>query len=173
MAGRPQTRKNRRKGRRLGPKTKQRALLKDALRKSAIEAPDMQAVPDEALQAVLDRTYSMLAFAMKKVDRLNGTELWRNTREGRVPNEWIRLEQDLRAEVAYISGRMIDLNIEGRKANAAELMASAIAPVLKRILSELELTDEQRKAAPRIVRQHLTLLEKPAEPLTSSEQEDS
>jgi hypothetical protein len=145
------------------PHRGQRRLLKDVLRATAANAEDQGTIdPVYALQVVLDRTYSWLTYAADRVERLDEKKLWRNTTGvGRIPHEWIRLERDLRAELAYLSARMLDLDIEDRKAQAAEIVATAIAPVLEGVLSDLKLTSKQRAQAKKVVANRLRLLEGP------------
>jgi len=121
--------------------------------------PEENIDPGNAMQFILDRATHMLTQAIIGVEDLKPDEVWVDTMVGRIPNEWIRLEEDLRKEVWMIAGKMINLNIDDRKARAAEIMASVMAPVLKGILDDLVLTEEQKERAPEIVQAHLNVLE--------------
>lgn len=139
-----------------------RKLLHNAKRITGMTAEQLEighVDPVDAIQQVLDRTYAQLVVASREADNVPSTELWRDTMVGRLPNEWVRLEEDLRTQVQQIAGKMLHLNIEDRKAHASELIAAAIAPVLSAIIKDLKLTPEQKKKAPEIVRGHLQLLE--------------
>jgi hypothetical protein len=125
-----------------------RKVRNEALTRGESE-PDIQ--PDDALQYVLDRAVHMLKNAIKGVESLKADEVWRDTQMGRIPNEWIRLEEDLRKEVSDHAGRMIALDIEGRCANAAEALSMVLAPVLDHILSDLGLTKAQKARTPAVV----------------------
>lgn len=115
--------------------------------------------PIDAIQQVLDRGYAELVVASREVDNLKADEIWRDTMVGRIPNEWIRLQEDLKREVSTVAGKMLHLDVESRKAGAAELMAGALAPVLGEIFKKLQLTEAQKAKAPDIVRHELQLLE--------------
>lgn len=115
--------------------------------------------PSEAMQLVLDRSVHMLRNAIQGVSDLKGDEIWRDTMVGRIPNEWIRLEEDLRKEVSQIAARMIDLDLEGRKVALTEAMAMVLVPVFDHIFKELKLTKAQKAKAPDVVRAGLQLLE--------------
>lgn len=138
----------------------QRKALKEA-RSLALTTgtPEENIDPGNAMQFILDRATHMLTQAILGVENLEADEVWVDTMVGRIPNEWIRLEEDLRKEVWMIAGKMINLNIDDRKARAAEIMASVMAPVLKAILEDLVLTPEQQERAPQIVQAHLQVLE--------------
>jgi N12 class adenine-specific DNA methylase len=155
-------------------KRAQRKLLGEAISKTIAEAPDQgRTDPVEALQIVLDRTYSWLVYVAKKTGELPEEDLWRKTKGvGKIPNEWVRLERDLRNELAYLSARMLDRDIETRWAQAAEIVATAIAPVLEGILSDLKLTKKQRARAKRVVQSHLQMIEGGARTLTEVDEED-
>lgn len=120
---------------------------------------EVDIAPEDAMQYTLDVATSMLKHAVEARATLRPDELWRDTMVGRIPNEWIRLEQDLRKEVYQIAGRMLQLDIDGRRANAAEAVAMLIAPVMDHIFKELHLTSKQKKAAPQAVHSGMKLLE--------------
>ena len=121
--------------------------------------PEENIDPGNAMQFILDRATHMLTQAIIGVEDLNPDEVWVDTMVGKIPNEWIRLEEDLRKEVWGIAGKMITLNIDDRKARAAEIMASILAPVLKGILDDLKLNATQQKRAPEVIEAHLKVLE--------------
>jgi hypothetical protein len=137
-----------------------RKLLREVNRVAAMEAVVERDVdPADALQDVLDAAVARLHVAMAHANELDEDEVFRDTMMGKIPNEWLRLEKDLRSEVAVLAGRMIGLNIAGRQANAAEALATAIAPVLSGVFDGLGLTAAQKRKAPELVREHLQLIE--------------
>jgi hypothetical protein len=146
-------------------KTKQRRNAnRKALRKARNLAlttgePEPDIEPEHAMQHILDRTLHMLRNTEKGVANLKPDEVWRDTMVGKIPNEWIRLEEDLRKEVAQVAGRMIALDIEGRRANAAEAIATLMAPVFEHVFGELGLTGKQKRLAPKAVHSGLKMLE--------------
>jgi hypothetical protein len=115
--------------------------------------------PTEAVQMVLDRAVAIHQYAAVKAEGLTQEQFWRETMMGRIPHEWVRFEADMRREVLNVAGRMLQLDIAGRQANAAEVLASTLAPVLEGIFSELKLTPEQREQAPALLRRELEALE--------------
>lgn len=115
--------------------------------------------PSYAMQFCLDRSVHMLRNAMEGVSDLKPDEVWRDTMVGRIPNEWIRLEEDLRKEVTALAARMIDLDLEGRRVALSEAMATILVPVFDHIFKELKLTKAQKEKAPDVVRAGLKMLE--------------
>lgn len=141
-------------------RNEQRKLLREARRITGMTAVDLGRIdPVDAIQGVLDRAYAQLVVASTEVDNLEASELWRDTMVGRVPNEWIRLETELRREVGNVARSMLQLDIDDRKAHAAELIAAAIAPVLEGVFKDLKLTDKQKLKAKESVATHLRVLE--------------
>jgi hypothetical protein len=115
--------------------------------------------PSEAMQYVLDRAVHMLRNAVAGVSDLQPDEVWVETMVGKIPNEWIRLEEDLRKEVTILAARMIDLDLEGRRVALSEAMATLLVPVFDAIFKDLKLTKAQKGRAPQAVRAGLALLE--------------
>lgn len=141
-------------------RNRQRKLLRDARERVMLEAvPAYGADPVEALQEVLEGALAQLRVARERSGKLTEQELWRDTMVGKIPNEWIRLEADLRQEVAHLAGRMIGLDIAGRNAAAAEAIAEVMVPLLDGIFADLRLTPKQRERAPEVVAGRLKLLE--------------
>lgn len=143
---------------------RKRNANRKALRKARNQAlvtgtPEPDINPEDAMQFILDRAVHMLKNAIKGVADLKPDEVWVDTMVGRIPNEWIRLEEDLRKEVHQIAGRMLQLNIDGRRADAAEAIAIVMAPVLETIFKELKLTAKQKARAPEAVGVGMRLLE--------------
>lgn len=137
-----------------------RKALRDARNLALLTGtPEENIDPHNAMQFILDRATHMLTNAIAGVENLQPDEVWRETMVGKIPNEWIRLEEDLRKEVWAIAGKMISLGIDDRKARAAEIMAQILAPVLAGILKDLALTPEQEERAPEVVEAHLKVLE--------------
>lgn len=139
-----------------------RKLLRAARERTGLTAAELdqgQVDPVHALEATLSRAYAEMTVASDEVDNLKSDEQWRDTMVGKLPNEWIRLEHELRKEVRIIAGKMMDLNIEDRKTRASELMAAAIAPVIGGILKDLKLTPQQKELAKEAVGAHLHVLE--------------
>lgn len=137
-----------------------RKMLRKA-RDLALVTGDVEANidPADAFQYVLDRAFHMLQNASEGVSDLKADEIWRDTMVGRIPNEWIRLETDLRQEVFALSSKMISLGIDDRKARASEIMAAVLAPVLKGILDDLQLNKTQQAKAQEVIGRHLRVLE--------------
>lgn len=141
-------------------RNEQRKLLREARAITGLTAEDLGRIdPVQAIQATLDRSYAQLVVAATEADNLPADELWRDTMVGRIPNEWIRLEGELRKEVQNIAGKMLQLDIDDRKAHAAELIAAAMAPVLEGVFKDLKLSDKQKARARESLGNHLRLLE--------------
>lgn len=141
-------------------KRRNRRLYRDAQRVTGLAAEELHNTdPVEAMQHVLDTSFAHLLYAGKRVSELTEDEFWRDTLAGRVPNEWFALEAGLRREVLEVTARMLHLGIEDRRARVAEVLAITLAPVLEQMITELRLTDAQRKQAPAIIGAALKQLE--------------
>ena len=148
-----------------GQPNRNRRLLRDAHERAMEAAPLAPHVdPVEALLEVLSRATARYRVCVAEVDKLeygigDGRQ-WRETpNQGLTPNEWIRLENDLREDIMHLAGRMVALGILDRHTPARQLVADALAPALIEMFAELSLTPEQRVLLPDVVRRALLPLE--------------
>lgn len=150
-------------------RTKQRKLLAEARERALTEhVPAYGIDPAEALQEILESALGQLRVARERSSKLDLSKAgagqdayWRDTMVGRIPNEWVRHEADLRAEVASLAGRMVGLDIAGRRAAAAEALAEAIAPALENVFKTLRLSAAQRDKARSALEAELQVIEAP------------
>lgn len=86
--------------------------------------------PIDVLQEVIDGAVADLRFAQEQVDRLGVDEVFRQTAQGTVPNEWIRLRDVYRDEVERVANNLVRNGIAERivniKAAEAALMVQAV-----------------------------------------------
>jgi hypothetical protein len=75
-------------------------------------------------------------------------------------NIWVRTRQLALERLAKFSKMALDAGVNERRVQIAEGMAQMLAPVLKAIFDDLQLSAAQKKKAPGILRQHLLELER-------------
>jgi hypothetical protein len=116
-------------------------------------AAPIDANPVDTLQEVLDGYTQDLRFTQKMVDILDEDDLWRITYQrdldgalvetGRMPNEWIRLRDDYRQQLAALAGSMIARGIAEKAVNVraaqAALMATMVTEAMKRAGADAEM----------------------------------
>lgn len=74
-------------------------------------------------------------------------------------NMWIRERQLATERLAKYSKMAIDVGIEERLVRVAEQVGDQLAHAMEKVMVGLNLTDEQRKIAPALIRTHLAVLE--------------
>lgn len=72
---------------------------------------------------------------------------------------WIRTRQHCVDRLAKFCKMALDANVDERRVRLAENHGEDLARLLKGLLSDLKLTEAQRKEAPALVEKHLLLLE--------------
>jgi hypothetical protein len=107
-------------------------------------AARLDATPVDAIQEILDGYVADLRLAQKMVDGLDELELWRITYQrdldgelvetGRMPNEWIRLRDDYRQELATLATRMVSQGIAEKAVNVRAAQAALMATMVKEAL---------------------------------------
>lgn len=137
--------------------------------------------PHEALLQCVRITAGEVAYSSMKVEQLSEEEAIGHPESERVHEEldregdvhtlvetsraavelniWIRVRQDSVASLAKYSKMALDAGIAERAVRIAEQHGDALAKVLSGVFEDLQLTDEQRAAAPQILRHHLMQLE--------------
>lgn len=78
--------------------------------------------------------------------------------EAAEPNVWLRLYQQERTHLVKVCESAIRCGIEERRVRLAEAQGALVAQVIKAILADLQLTDEQLAKVPEIVPRHLRAL---------------
>lgn len=74
------------------------------------------------------------------------------------PNIWLRLYQQERAHLVKVCSEAIRAGIEERKVRMAEQHGALVAQVIRAILADLQLTQEQQERVPEVVPRHLRAL---------------
>jgi hypothetical protein len=74
-------------------------------------------------------------------------------------NIWVRARGQAMDRLAKYSKMALDAGVNERRVRVAENYAGILAPVLRNVFEELELTEEQRERAPEILRKYLTAVE--------------
>lgn len=75
-----------------------------------------------------------LRFTQKMVDKLAEDDMWRDTMVGRIPNEWIRLRDDYRQQVAALAGSMVARGIAEKAVNVRAAQHALMATMIKEAL---------------------------------------
>jgi hypothetical protein len=99
--------------------------------------------PIAALQEVLDGAVQDLRYAQGKVDQLTGPELWRDTLTGKIPNEWIRLRNELRVEVERCANNMVRNGIAERAVAIGEARMVLVIGAIREAALEVGFDDDQ------------------------------
>lgn len=73
-------------------------------------------------------------------------------------NVWVKWWQQERAQLAKVAKMALDAGVEERRVKLAEQQGALLADVIRRILSDLELTPEQQQKVPTVVPRHLRLV---------------
>lgn len=121
---------------------------------------DFTVDPVTALQEVLDGAVADLRASQARVNDLEESVLWRDTMVGKIPNEWIRIRNDLRNEVERIANNMVRNGIADRAVQVSEAMAAMLVPVFTEMMLQLDLTPEQKALVPSVIEGALLPLER-------------
>lgn len=92
-----------------------------------------------------------------KTQSKTGGQDWGET-EAAVPNVWLKLYNDERAHLVRVCSEAIRAGIEERRVRLAEQQGELVAQVIRRILGDLDLTDEQQARVPDVAARHLRAL---------------
>lgn len=165
MAGHSKVAKSTGKRKRSTRKKSNKALMRDLRSRANLEALDLntdrfrEISPETALQECLDRAFAYLRFYASEADKLPADKIWRDTIAGRIPHEAIRAEKDMRAEVAYLAGRALDIGLETRKVQLGERAADMLTDFIESVMEEVGLNAEQRRKLGPAIRHHLPVVE--------------
>lgn len=76
-------------------------------------------------------------------------------------NIWIRVRHECMDRLSRYSKMALDAGVEERLVRAAEGMAALLLPAIEGFLTDLQLTPEQARRAPALLKKHLSPLEAP------------
>jgi hypothetical protein len=118
----------------------------------------------DALQYLLDRTQSLLEWAVSQTDELEPDEFWLIARDAQGNRVWsphykFILESELRDQLMDIASKMEGLDIAARRTALAEAQAALIQRFMKLVLDKLELTSTQRELLGPAMREALPLIQ--------------
>lgn len=126
--------------------------------------------PIDALMWCIRLTAGEVEFCTTQMEVLEQSEWLDYTIAGKQLNVWAKERQNAVDRLARFSHTAISLGIAERAVRVAEMYGHSISKLLRGILEDLELNDDQLARAPHIVRKHLILLEG-SRPLTDAERE--
>lgn len=110
-------------------------------------AKRLDVTSQEALQETLDGMVQDLRFTQRQCDALEMGEgegkYWRDTMVGKIPNEWIRLRNDLRQQVAHLSLSLEAKGIAERGVRVKEAQAVLMAGMVRTAAERAGLTPQQ------------------------------
>lgn len=115
--------------------------------------------PLDALIWCIKLTAGEVEFCTKQLEILRKEEWLEHTLVGKQIHVWAKERQKAVDRLAKFSKDALALGIAERAVRLAEQYGSSLAKYTKGLLDDLELTPEQQKKAPLIVRKHLALLE--------------
>lgn len=116
-------------------------------------AQRLDASPVDVIQETLDGLVLDLRLAQRMVDSLEEPELWRDTMVGRIPNEWIRLRDDYRAQAAALAGSMVARGIAEKAVNVRAAQAALMATMVKEAMRRAGLPQEAIRSVGEELRQ--------------------
>jgi hypothetical protein len=120
------------------------AARKEVERKRS--ATHLHADPVEVLQELLDGAVADLRYAQSKVDALPDDEAFRQTVQGVVPNEWIRLRDHYRDELERMTNNMVRAGIADRAVRVTEAKAALMVAAVRDAALDAGLSGEQVRA---------------------------
>jgi hypothetical protein len=120
--------------------------------------------PAEALQWLLNRITDQLKHAAHQADSLAENELEVMGPFGPVPNVWIRLEKDLRGELASLGVNLERVGLAERLVNIKEAQATLLINALTAAAEEAGIPRSKLRTLGPAFRRHLTLLQGGASP---------
>jgi hypothetical protein len=107
---------------------------------------------------IADLEQAALVWGKSKTEDVGASEFTgQNVTEQAAPNVWLELYQKERAHLVVVCKAAISAGIEERRVKLAEQHGALLADVLRSVFAdpELGMSDEQRRAAPHVVRRHL------------------
>lgn len=115
--------------------------------------------PLDALIWCIRITAGEVQFCTEMMESLEKEEWLEYTMIGKQLHVWAKERQKAVDRLAKMSKDALGLGIAERAVRLAEQYGSTIAKLLKGVMADLDLTDEQKKLAPVVVRKHLQLIE--------------
>lgn len=115
--------------------------------------------PLDALLACIRIRYGEVVWLTDEIAKLDEEDWIHDTIMGKQVHMWVRERHAAMNDLARFSQMAISLGIAERAVKLAETYGEMLARLIQGILSDLNLSDEQRAKAPSIVRKHLILLD--------------
>jgi hypothetical protein len=115
--------------------------------------------PLDGLMWCIRLTAGEVQFCTEQIENLDKKHWTENTIAGKQLNMWAKERQSAVDRLAKFCKDALALGIAERSVRIAEQYGSSLARYTKGLLDDLQLTEEQMKRAPVIVRKHLMLLE--------------
>lgn len=134
-------------------------LAREEAQRNAFAAEPLGIDPGAALQLTLDRAVSMLTFAGAKADALNEDEITVHTAFGPVDHQWIRLERELRQEVAGIAARMVQIGIAEHHLRLKEAQATLLLQAILAAARDAGIPRDKVKRLGPALRTHLEVVQ--------------
>jgi hypothetical protein len=115
--------------------------------------------PRHALMRCVEIAAGELEYIQKRMEDTIGVgEEMQLTMFGEVLKPWIRERRNAVDRLAALSSMALKANVDEREVSAKENIAKTLAVFAEGIMAGLQLTAEQRAAAPRVVREQLLLM---------------
>jgi hypothetical protein len=134
-------------------------LASAAKKKAILMGAPKEINPLDALIWCIKLTAGEVEFCTQQLEILKQEEWLEHTLVGKQIHVWARERQKAVDRLAKFSKDALALGIAERAVRLAEQYGNSIARYTKGLLDDLQLTPDQQKLAPVIVRKHLALLE--------------
>lgn len=111
---------------------------------------------------------SPLGAILTEINRTAGHVTWLGMKVREAPSDnmlltdyrsWLQLYQQERRHLVRTAGEAVKLGLAEREVQVMEAQITLVAHALERVLGRLELSPEQRAAAPRLLREELLAIE--------------
>lgn len=134
-------------------------LANAAKKQAVLMGAPVEINPLDALIWCIKLTAGEVEFCTQQLEILGKEEWLEHTLVGKQIHVWAKERQKAVDRLAKFSKDALALGIAERAVRLAEQYGSSLAKYTKGLLDDLDLTAEQQKKAPLIVRKHLALLE--------------
>lgn len=117
--------------------------------------------PAQALVEEVRRAAGVVMYLEWKLQQMGDTDqidLVQLTAEGSRPRAFIQVYREERAHLARVAKLALDAGVAERQVRLAEDQGRLLAQVIRAILNDLNLDEDQQSEAPAIVRKHLMAL---------------
>lgn len=143
-------------------KTARRLLLREMREMATVDVLNrdfMQVSPEDALQECLNRAYEYMLVFARMAETIPKDKLFRETINGEILHPVIRAESEVRAEVAYLAAKSMDLGLAERQVQLSERTTDIFSEVIEAVMTQIGLNETQRQAVGPALREQMARLQ--------------